>query len=138
VARFAFNEKYSCVPMSHRIESRTDGDVAKAEYVWRFKGHRCAMEIETEGRSFLPAEGSLSQFITEHYWGYAAQTGGGCLEYEVQHPRWTVWNAQRASFSGLADELYGGQTAQILRREPDSAFLAKGSHVTVIKGTTIT
>src|ERR1700723_741590 len=96
VARFAFHENYSCVPMSHRIETGADGDVVKAEYAWRWGSwrsgswrsglwrsgsDRCMIRIETEGASFLPPEGSASQFITEHYWGYAAQPGGGCLEY---------------------------------------------------------
>jgi len=134
VARWAFNEKYSRVPMSHRIETRTDGEVFKAEYAWQSGRERCAMHIETEGSSFLPAEGSESQFITEHYWGYAAQKDGGSLEYEVKHPQWPVWNAKQASYSGDAVRLYGAEIAKILTRAPDSAFLAKGSPVTVSKG----
>jgi hypothetical protein len=138
LARFAFNENYSRVPMSHRVETGADGEVLKAEYAWRSGPDRCAMWIETEGASFLPADDSASQFITEHYWGYAAQPGGGCLEYEVQHPRWRVWNAKRAGFSGDAAGLYGAGIAQALMREPDSAFLAEGSPVTVFKGTRLT
>jgi len=92
------------------------------------------MRIETEGASFLPPDGSLSQFITEHYWGYAAQPDGGCLEYEVQHPRWNVWKAKTAGFVGDASALYDDGFAQALKREPDSAFLADGSPVTVYTG----
>jgi uncharacterized protein len=134
VARWVFNEKYQRVPMSHRIETRTDGEVAKAEYAWRFGQERCAMSIETEGLSFLPGAGSESEFITEHYWGYAAQADGGCLEYEVRHPQWSVWKAKQAGSIGNAVGLYGGEIATILMRTPDSAFLAKGSAVTVSKG----
>jgi uncharacterized protein YqjF (DUF2071 family) len=137
IARFSFNENYSCVPMSHRIEISAGGNVVEAEYAWGSGPDRCSMRIETEGVSFLPADGSLSQFITEHYWGYAAQSGGGCLEYEVQHPRWYVWAAKRAGFSGNAARLYGAELAQTLTHNPDSAFLAKGSPVTVFKGTRI-
>ena len=132
MARWAFNENYSCVPMSHRIE------VGNVEYTWDLGSDRCVMKIETEGESFLPPESSLSQFITEHYWGYASQKGGGCLEYEVQHPPWSVWNAKSASFSGDVDALYGAELAHVLKREPDSAFLTKGSQVTVFKGKRIT
>ena len=132
VARLAFNENYSCVPMSHRIEA------GKAEYTWNLGSERCVMGIETEGESFVPPEGSLSQFITEHYWGYTTRKGGGSLEYEVQHSPWSVWNAKRASFSGNADRLYGAEIAEILTREPDSAFLAQGSPVTVFRSTRIT
>jgi len=114
--------------MSHRIEA------GNAEYAW---SGGCAMRMETQGESFLPPEVSLSQFITEHYWGYASQKGGGCLEYEVQHPPWMVWNAKAASFSGDVEALYGTEFAQVLKRKPDSAFLAKGSAVTVFKGTRV-
>ena len=134
IARFAFNENYSSVPMSHRIEADANGVVAEAEYAWNWGKDRFAMRIETEGAGFLPPDGSLSQFITEHYWGYAAQPDGGCLEYEVQHPRWNVWKAKTAGFVGDAGSLYGEAFAEALMRDPDSAFLADGSPVTVFKG----
>ena len=130
VARLLFKENYSCVPMWHRTEA------SKAEYGWKLGSDRCVMKIETEGEDFAPPEGSLSQFITEHYWGYT-QEGGGSLEYEVQHPPWRVWNAKRASFSGNAEGLYGSEISQILKREPDSAFLAQGSPVAVFGSTRI-
>jgi uncharacterized protein YqjF (DUF2071 family) len=137
IARLAFKENYSCVPMSHRIEVSAGGDVSEAEYAWGAGPNRCSMRIETEGASFLPPDGSAAQFITEHYWGYTAQPDGGCLEYEVQHARWSVWKATRAAFSGNTAGLYGAEIAQRLMSDPDSAFLAKGSPVTVFKGTRI-
>jgi uncharacterized protein YqjF (DUF2071 family) len=136
IARFVFKENYSCVPMSHRIETRAEVDVVEAEYAWGSGPDRCSMRIETEEASFLPPDGSVSQFITEHYWGYTAQPGG-CLEYEVQHPRWRVRTAKRMNFSGNAVGLYGADIAQALMRNPDSGFLAKGSPVTVFKGARI-
>jgi uncharacterized protein len=138
VARFVFKENYSCVPMAHRIETHAEVDAVEAEYAWGSGPGRCLMRIETEGACFLPPDGSASQFITEHYWGYAAQPGGGCLEYEVQHPRWRVRKAKRISFSGNTVGLYGAQIARALMRNPDSAFLAEGSPVTVFKGARIT
>ena len=92
------------------------------------------MQIETEGPAFLPVDGSAGQFITEHYWGYAAQPGGGCLEYEVQHARWLIRHARRAEFSGSLAKLYGAEISETLMRRPDSAFLAEGSPVTVFTG----
>jgi uncharacterized protein YqjF (DUF2071 family) len=137
IARIAFRENYLSVPMSHRVETRADGDVGKAEFAWGSGPDRCSIQIETEGSGFLPPEGSLSQFITEHYWGYAAQPDGDCLEYEVQHPRWNVWRAKRAEYAGNGARFYGAEFARALMNEPDSAFLAKGSPVTVFKGTRV-
>jgi hypothetical protein len=85
----------------------------------------------------LPAEGSLPQFITEHYWGYAAQRGGGTVEYQVEHPQWKVGDATSAQFSGDAEKYYGPQFAKTLGLPPDSAFLAEGSAVTVFRGSRI-
>ena len=136
VARMAFGENYSHAPMSHRMERRADGALV-AEYAWGRGPRRCAMQIETEEDAFLPADGSASQFITEHYWGYAAQSGGGCVEYEVKHPRWLVRTAKHAAFTGNPADVYGAGLAKILSRKPDSAFLAEGSEVIVMKGARI-
>jgi uncharacterized protein YqjF (DUF2071 family) len=137
VARFAFNEKYTRVPMAHHIAYREDGQVASAEFSWRADREPCVLQMETGGPAYLPDEGSEPQFITEHYWGYAAQRNGGCLEYEVKHPQWRVWDAKRASFTGNAASIYGPEIAGILTRTPDSAFLAQGSAVSVSKGVRI-
>ncbi len=137
IARFAFGENYSYVPMSHRVETSDQADVIAAEYTWGSGRDRCSARLETDGPSFLPPEGSLSQFITEHYWGYAAQSDGGCVEYEVQHPRWLVKDAKQAKVSGNLASLYGAEITQALARDPDSAFLAEGSPVTVFSGVRI-
>jgi uncharacterized protein YqjF (DUF2071 family) len=137
VARLFYGEKYSRVPMGHRLHMKPEGTAVEAEYSWGSGARRCAMRLETVGESYIPCDGSLSQFITEHYWGYAAQSDGGCIEYEVQHPRWTVSNARRASFSGDAAHFYGPAFGNVLTRPQDSAFLAEGSAVTVFRGTKI-
>jgi len=137
IARLAFNENYSRVPMSHSTLTEANTGTITAEYSWGSGASHCSMRIEAEGPGSLPADGSLSQFITEHYWGYAAQRSRGCLEYEVQHPRWNVKEAMEAGFSGDATRFYGGEFASVLQRPPDSAFFADGSAVTVFRGTRI-
>jgi uncharacterized protein YqjF (DUF2071 family) len=137
IARFAFNENYACVPMSHRIETSTDKNSLEAEYSWGSGLGRCSISIQTEADNFLPPAGSASEFITEHYWGYAVQKGGGCLEYEVQHDRWWVRKARRAVFSGDATQTYGATFAEVLKDAPHSAFLAQGSLVSIFTGAKI-
>jgi hypothetical protein len=120
--------------MAHRIQAGSANGVTEAEYAWGATAHRCSMRLATEGESFVPGEGSLSQFITEHYWGYAAQTDGGSKEYEVQHPQWPVRNAREIQVEGDLAHFYGGAFGEALKRQPDSAFLALGSAVRVFKG----
>jgi uncharacterized protein len=123
--------------MSHAVRIRAGADSIIAEYSWGSGAGRCTMRLEAGDSGFVPAEGSLSQFITEHYWGYAAQPGAGCLEYEVRHPRWRVREARTAGFTGDAGLYYGGEFAPVLTAPPSSAFFADGSAVTVFRGTRI-
>ena len=131
VARWLYNEPYLAVRMGHAIDldARTGG----AAYRWHMAAAAspstpaCPARRSRRGR--LEAE-----FITEHYWGYTRQRDGGTLEYEVTHPRWTVWTADTARFEGDADRLYGPDVARILAGPPQSAFVAVGSAASVFKG----
>jgi uncharacterized protein len=134
IARIAFGENYSRVPMSHSIRAHPETGAVEAEYCWGTRSRRCSMRLEARESSFVPPDNSLGQFITEHYWGYAAQSDGGSLEYEVQHPRWLVREARTARFSGDVARYYGAEFGKVLTLPPDSAFLAEGSPVTVFKG----
>lgn len=133
VARTFYNENYVALPMAHEISPRDDNGLAVA-YRWRTGKGWNGIGLETQGNCALAIEGSQEQFITEHYWGYAAQRDGGCVEYRVTHPAWNVWSAGRAEFFGDGTELYGKDLAAVLRGQPASAFLAEGSAVTVGRG----
>src|SRR5207302_1490782 len=133
VARTFYKEDYVALPMAHEIRSAGDNRLRVA-YRWRSENRWSAMNLETDGESELPGEGSVEQFITEHYWGYSAQPGGGCVEYRVTHPSWKIWQVRRSAFEGDAEKLYGREIATVLRNKPQSAFLAGGSAVTVIWG----
>jgi hypothetical protein len=134
IARFAYGENYSCVPMSHRLESNA-GTFA-AEYSWGLEAGRCTISATTSKTPYLPDPGSLSEFITEHYWGYAIRNSR-TVEYQVDHPQWQVREAETAQFSGDGEGYYGPDFGRLLERPPDSAFLAEGSAVTVFKGIAI-
>ena len=162
VARLAYGERYECRRMRHtlrrnvpeaagshadspgaapaaseaprllRAASRASG--IEAEYQWLSGCKWGGLRVEAAGEPSLPADGSLEQFITEHYWGYAAQRDGGCVEYEVRHVPWRVWRCTAAAFDGYATDLYGRALAEVVARPPDSAFLAEGSAVQVLAG----
>ncbi len=133
VARTFYKENYVALPMAHEIRSAGDNRLRVA-YRWRSGNLWNEMNLETDGDSKLPGEGSVEQFITEHYWGYSAQPGGGCVEYRVTHPSWRVWQVRGSAFEGDVKELYGKEIATILQGKPQSAFLAEGSAVSVMWG----
>jgi uncharacterized protein len=133
VARVFYNENYVALPMEHEILSLEDNRLQVA-YRWRNGSVWNGISLETGGAPELPAEGSVEQFITEHYWGYAAQPRGGCVEYRVAHPPWKVWRVRQSAFEGDGERFYGKEIAAALRGRPQSAFLAEGSGVTVMRG----
>ncbi len=131
-ARLVYGENYSCVPMKSRVETKHES--ITSEYRWRIGGEWCVLVAEACGVPTYPDEGTLEQFITEHYWGYSSQGRGGSLEYRVAHVPWRVWRATRATFDGNCSALYGNDLATAICRPPDCAFIADGSPVQVRRG----
>ncbi|MGA2845548.1 MAG: DUF2071 domain-containing protein [Candidatus Acidiferrales bacterium] len=131
LARIAYGENYIALPMKHEIVANSAG--ISAVYQWRLDGKWSRLHAKAAEPRIQPAEGSLEQFITEHYWGYAAQPAGGCKEYQVVHVPWQVWAAADAGVDGNCKALYGAEFSRILNRQPDSAFIADGSPVHVCR-----
>lgn len=132
VARVVYNENYVAMPMRHLIE--VDDKTGRVEYGWHHQGSWNHLRVMTTGEAQVLREGSEEEFITEHYWGYAAQRGGGSVEYQVEHPRWRVWQTSSRSLACDVKSIYGQAFAGALDTEPSSAFLALGSEIIVRRG----
>jgi uncharacterized protein len=137
VARLVYGENYVRLPMKNSILSNEHGKTV--EYQWKVDGRShmkqwCRLSAQTSGVSTHPQEGSLEQFITEHYWGYSARRESRCLEYHVSHVPWKVWATSAAGFEGDASALYGNQFSAVLQGPPNCAFVADGSAVIVFRG----
>lgn len=133
VARVVYNENYVALPMRHRtaLTSEAGGVV---EYGWKHRGRWDSVRAEVRGPAQPLEAGSEAEFITEHYWGYAAQRDGGCVEYQVEHPRWRVWRAESAALDCDVAALYGPAFAEPLTAAPRSALVADGSPIIVRSG----
>jgi uncharacterized protein len=127
VARIAYGEPYSAVPMRHAVAP----EAGHVSYAWRWDGAWDSLSLDFEGAPAPPPPDSEAAFITEHHWGYSRRRGGGLREYQVEHPTWGVVQALRAKASGNFVALYGSRLGAVFRAEPDSAFLADGSPVVV-------
>jgi hypothetical protein len=138
VARAFYGERYVALPMRHRISGPvSEGGRTTVQYGWRVDGRWAELRMECEGKPVRPAEGSVEQFIAEHYWGYASQPDGRTVEYRVEHEPWRVWHATHARFEGNCAPLYGNELAECLKSPPESALLAEGSAVVVHSGKTV-
>jgi uncharacterized protein YqjF (DUF2071 family) len=135
LARALYNENYVALPMRHRISPADEAPRADSvRYAWQLGAHWHTLSLEAEAQSAAAAADSEERFITEHYWGYARQRDGGTVEYQVEHPPWSVSRAIRASLEANVEQLYGAAFAPLLQGAPASAFLADGSAVAVHQG----
>jgi len=127
LARLLYNEPYIALPM--RSELRTDARLG-ASYAWRLAGRWHSLAAEAPPPRTRPPDGSLEQFIAEHYWGYTRQRDGTTLEYHVTHPPWSVTPAATYQVDADLVATYGSGVASALR-QPASVLLADGSQVSV-------
>ncbi|HET9132162.1 MAG TPA: DUF2071 domain-containing protein, partial [Terriglobia bacterium] len=133
VARYAYNEPYIGLPMSHQIEIRS-GALHAVQYNWRFGGRLNSLAVVVRGGPQPLRVGSEAEFITKHYWGYNRQRDGSTLECQVEHPRWRYYDVSEASLQCEVGGLYGSQYQASMNRGPVSVFLAEGSAITVHRG----
>jgi uncharacterized protein YqjF (DUF2071 family) len=133
LARAVYNEPYLALPMGHRLNlnAATGG---LAEYSWRYQGSTFVLSATAMGPAQVLQPDTAAEFVTEHYWGYTGQRDGGTLEYQVEHPRWLVWDRAVGTFSGPAAALYGPDFGAVLAAPPLSTFVAVGSEVSVHYG----
>jgi uncharacterized protein len=131
-ARLFYNENYAARSMAHRIDRA--GSALSIEYSWRERDVWNGLRLTARGEAQPAVSGSQEEFITEHYWGYSAQSDGGCLEYQVEHPSWRVWQVNDAEFDCDVGSVYGRRFVECLQVEPTSAFVAEGSPITIRRG----
>jgi uncharacterized protein YqjF (DUF2071 family) len=135
-ARILYNENYLRLPMTHRIKHQNDR-IESVTYNWRYEDRDCSLHLETASQTMELQVGSFDEFITEHFWGYAVQRNGRTLEYHVEHPRWRIAPASRASIDSEILTLYGPPFVQALSKPPASAAFADGSEVAIHRGTLV-
>ncbi len=139
VARVVYNENYVALPMRHILQQDLSAPPLRlsVEYAWRFDRRWHSLHVQTQGEPQPMTAGSEEEFIAEHYWGYAAQPDGSCVEYQVEHPPWRIWQVSACALECDAAALYGPEFAACLQAAPSSAFLAEGSAVEVRQGVKI-
>jgi uncharacterized protein YqjF (DUF2071 family) len=136
VARWLYNENYVACAMTSAIQvpSATNDREGSATYRWESHGRWYAVQARFHGEPCPIVRGSEAEFVTEHYYGYVAQRDGSTVEYQVEHPRWRIWEATGASFDCAVGSFYGQQYQEALTGPASSAFVAEGSEVVVNQG----
>ena len=128
VANKLFNERYVTYPMKYKCET---ADKLSVGYYWKnkMKWNRLEVIACNDCCELVPA--SKEEFITEHYWGYSAIDKNRTGEYQVEHPRWSIYPVEQYDIECNFETLYGDDFGFLNAVEPASVFLAEGSPLTV-------
>lgn len=131
VANAVYGEPYRSLPVRHCWEEY--GEQRSVRYQWRYKSRWNELQVKATVNQQPIEAGSAEEFFTEHYWGYTKR-GAWTSEYEVLHPRWTIYPVLQNSIDVDFGVLYGGEFASLSERKPESVLLAEGSKIEVRAG----
>lgn len=149
IANTLFHENYIALPMSHAYSRATPaGSPETVRYAWRSttktspsrsasetaapraNEHEHSISANIDRPLELPNNGSIAEFITEHYWGYA-KAPRGTLEYQVVHPQWTCCEVSQYTIDVDFAKSYGQPFAFLNDQSPSLVLYAAGSAVSV-------
>lgn len=131
VANTLYGEKYETMQMAYSCAEMND--VLTVSYKWKKKDWS-ELKVITSLNSFVIAEGSEEEFITEHYWGYAKQENNETNEYGVAHPRWEVYQTKNYNIDVDFENIYGTTFKFLQHEKPASVFVAEGSVISIKTG----
>lgn len=133
MARGMYNEPYAVMEMKHRVPRPGDTMETPPEVEYSFKqpSRWSRISVTPKGPPRFIPPASEEEFLSVRHWGYTRQRDGGTVEYRVEHPRWNIWDTSASSLAADIVPLYGERFAEILKRPPDSAYLADGSAISV-------
>lgn len=132
VANTIYKENYETMKMRHKWKS--EAGRLDVEYIWKRRGGKWnSFSVSAPEKRYALEAGSETEFITEHYWGYAKVDKSQTNEYEVTHPRWEVYEVDKYDIDVDFGELYGEEFRFLNDATPRSVMLAEGSLITVEK-----
>jgi uncharacterized protein YqjF (DUF2071 family) len=129
VANTIYKEHYETMKMSHIWEEKPDR--LAVEYSWTKKKKANVLRLETALKPKDIVLNSVTEFITEHYWGYSKGGENKAVEYEVTHPKWQVYEVIDHHIEVDFELVYGQEFGFLTACDPSSVMLAEGSEITV-------
>lgn len=129
VANQLYKEHYQTMKMSHLWERKSDHLLV--EYAWKLGKKENSFSIKANSSPIEIPENSVTEFITEHYWGYTKVDDQSTFEYEVVHPRWEAYEVIEHEIKVDFEKVYGSDFKMLSNQSPTSVMLAEGSEIVV-------
>jgi uncharacterized protein len=135
VAKAIYRENYETLPMQHKWVVTANERLV--EYSWQKNAKWQTFRVRAKEQATRIEAGSETEFITEHYWGYAKVSQTKTNEYEVPHPKWTSYEVLDYAIKVNFEEVYGEKFSFLNEQTPVSVMLAEGSEITIENKKTI-
>ena len=129
VANTVYNENYETLTMKHAWHQ--ENKQLEIAYSWKKKGNWQEFKVIADNTPTPLEADSETEFITEHYWGYASVNTHKSNEYQVTHPRWDIYPVKNYEINVDFGLTYGSRFAFLNDLTPASVMLAEGSEITV-------
>ena len=129
IANKIYKEHYQTLPMEHKWEETSINRAVL--YRWKLNKIWHSFKVIAALNASEILENSETEFITEHYWGYAKVNNSVTNEYEVIHQKWKHYPVYHSDINVDFGAVYGKEFKFINTLNPDSVILAEGSEITV-------
>lgn len=129
VANWLYKEHYISIPSKHCWNISDENK--EIEYQWKVGKEWSTMKVEALTQKQPMAEGSIEEYIFEHYYGYTKVDENTSQEYKVNHPRWETNKVKAYEIKCDFDKMYGESFVFLNSKEPDNVIMAEGSEVSV-------
>jgi len=129
VANTLYKEHYETLPMQHKWKKNTKNRAVV--YQWKKNEQWHSFKVIAALESSEIIKNSETEFITEHYWGYAKVSNFRTNEYEVTHPKWRHYKIESTEINVDFGAVYGSDFEFLSCVQPNSVMLAEGSKITV-------
>ena len=129
LANKLYKEHYVAIPTSNTVEILNL--TRKIGYSWKTGDQWNKLQVNAANEQEDMRQGSVEEFIFEHYYGYTKVDDQYSQEYKVNHPRWKVHKIIDYTISCDFMSMYGSDFAHLRDVQPDSVILSAGSSVTI-------
>lgn len=115
---------------------RAEGAIPEVDYQWKVDDHWNQLRIRARSRIKNTGPDTKVGFILDHDNHYQSHNGK-TLEYQIEHPKWSIWDAAHANFSCDVKRLFGKEFVKPLAKRPASVFVSRGGDVNVYRPATL-
>ena len=129
VANWLYKEHYISIPTKHTWNINDQNK--EIIYEWKVGADWNHIKVNASNNKLPMEEGSVEQYIFEHYYGYTKVDNNTTQEYRVNHPRWETNKINAYEINCDFGKMYGKEFEFLNNEQPDNVIMAEGSEVSV-------